>query len=53
MGTQPKNHAFSVIANFLDKSPYTTPSGEVLSGEEGALKFISLFFPEEYEHPDG
>jgi hypothetical protein len=41
------------VANFLEKISYTTPSGEVLRGEEGALKFISLFFPEENEHPDG
>ena len=47
MATRHKEEALQVIADFLEKSPYTTPGGEVLSGREGALKFVALFFPEE------
>jgi len=34
-----------IIVNFLAKSPYTTPEGKVLSGEQ-ADEFIELFFGE-------
>jgi hypothetical protein len=37
------------FVDYLNKNPYTTPDGRVLSGEEGALEFIRLFFPEEVE----
>jgi hypothetical protein len=50
MATQRKEDALKVIADFLEKSPYTTPAGEVLSGREGALKFVSLFFPDEVDN---
>jgi hypothetical protein len=35
-----------VIVKFLEKSPYTTPDGKVLSGEN-ADEFIDLFFGED------
>jgi hypothetical protein len=49
METQRREDALKVISDFLEKSPYITPSGEVLTGREGALEFVALFFPEEVE----
>lgn len=37
------------LAKMLETNPYTTPHGEVLHGQEGAIRFIELFFPEELE----
>jgi hypothetical protein len=37
------------IIDFLARNPYTTPDGRVLTGEDGALEFIEMFFPDEAE----
>lgn len=43
--TSQKN--FDFLVDFLNRNPYTTPDGKVLTGEEGAKEFLELFFPEE------
>lgn len=37
---------FDFITDFLNRKPYKTPDGKVLTGEN-ALEFIEAFFPEE------
>jgi hypothetical protein len=39
---------FDFITDFLNRKPYTTPDGRVLTGED-ALEFIEAFFPGEAE----
>jgi hypothetical protein len=39
---------FDFVVDFLNRKPYTTPDGRVLTGED-ALEFIEAFFPEEAE----
>lgn len=39
---------FDFITDFLNRKPYATPDGRVLTGEN-ALEFIESFFPEEAE----
>lgn len=39
---------FDFIIDFLNRKPYTTPDGRVLTGEN-ALEFVEAFFPEEAE----
>jgi hypothetical protein len=47
MEAQRKEEALGVIADFLERNPYTTPEGRILSGREDVLEFVTLFFPEE------
>jgi hypothetical protein len=47
METPRKEDAVKVLADFLERSPYTTPEGKILSGREDVLEFVTLFFPEE------
>ena len=37
---------FDFITDLLNRKPYTTPDGRVLTGEN-TLEFIEAFFPEE------
>ena len=37
---------FDFITDFLNRKPYTTPDGRVLTGGD-ALEFIEAFFPDE------
>jgi hypothetical protein len=39
---------FDFVVDFLNRKPYTTPDGRVLTGED-ALEFIEAFFPAEAE----
>lgn len=39
---------FDFIKDFLNRKPYTTPDGRVLTGED-AFEFIEAFFPDEAE----